>query len=67
MIFKKLSRSECSMESKEKRFKGMYFLKYIVSWMVFGSIFEILGLNFNMGIAVAVCMLLFDEKFKGKL
>lgn len=55
------------MESKEKRFKGMYFLKYIVSWMVFGSIFEILGLNFNMGIAVAVCMLLFDEKFKGKL
>lgn len=44
------------MENKHKH------LKYIFFWIVFGAIFEMLELNFNMGISVAICVLLFDRK-----
>lgn len=50
------------MENKHKPFKGIYWIKYIVFWIVFGAIFEMFELNFNMGIAVALCVLLFDKK-----
>ena len=50
------------MENEHKHFKGIYWIKYIVFWITFGAIFEMIELNFNMGIAVALCVLLFDRK-----
>ncbi|MGL5752452.1 MAG: hypothetical protein ACRCXT_18095 [Paraclostridium sp.] len=49
------------MEDKRKQNKYTYWIKYIIFWIVFGAIFEMVGLDFNMGIVVAICILLFDD------
>lgn len=46
---------------KDKATRYIYWIKYIVFWIVFGAIFEFLGLEFNIGVLVAICIALFDK------